>query len=51
VFGKGGTIIPVPVPDFIHQELATYTALERPGPSDYLLFRQKGTGRSGRWNR
>jgi site-specific recombinase XerC len=31
VFGKGGTVIPVPVPDFIRQELAAYIALERPG--------------------
>jgi integrase/recombinase XerD len=51
VFGKSGTIIPVPVPDFIRKELATYTALERPGPSDYLLYPQKRTGRSDRWNR
>jgi integrase len=53
VFGKSGTAIPVPVPDFIRKELATYTALERPGPSDYLLYRRNaldvqtaGTARS-----
>ena len=51
LFGKGGTIIPVPVPDFIRHELAKYLALERPGPSDYLLYPQKRTGRSERWKR
>jgi integrase len=51
VYGKGGTIIPVPVPDFIRQELAAYIALERPRPSDYLLYPEKRTGRSDRWNR
>ena len=33
------------------QELATYTALERPRPSDYLLYPQKRTGPSARWKR
>ena len=51
VYGKGGTIIPVPVPDFIRQEIAAFMALERPKPSDYLLYPQKRTGHSGRWNR
>jgi len=51
VYGKGGTIVPVPVPDFIRHELAAYVALEQPHPSEYLLFPQKRTGRSGRWNR
>jgi integrase len=51
IFGKGGTIVPVPVPDFIRHELAKYMALERPGPSDYLLYPQKRTGRSERWKR
>jgi integrase len=51
VYGKGGTIVPVPVPDFIRQELAKHVAAEKSNPSDYLLFPQKRTGRSERWNR
>jgi integrase/recombinase XerD len=51
IYGKGGTILPVPVPDFIRQELAIYMAAEKPRPSEYLLYPQKRTGRSARWNR
>src|SRR5919201_3505984 len=37
VFGKGGTIVPVPVPEEIRVELASYIALERPHPSEFLF--------------
>jgi integrase/recombinase XerD len=51
VFGKGGTIAPVPVPDEIRLELASYIALERPHPSEFLLYPERRTGRSPGWNR
>ncbi len=35
----------------LRQELAKYLAAEKPNLSDYLLYPQKRTGRSERWNR
>jgi hypothetical protein len=43
--------MPVPVPDFIGEELARSMATEKPYPSEYLLYPQRRTGRSDRSNR
>jgi site-specific recombinase XerC len=51
VYGKGGTIANVPVPDEIRIALAEYIATERPEPSDFLLYPERRTGASKRWNR
>jgi integrase len=51
VLGKGGTILRVPVPDEIRELVSQLIYLDRPHPSEFLLFSERRTGRSQRWNR
>jgi integrase len=51
VYGKGGTVATVPVPDEIRLALAEHIALERPSPSDFLLYPERTTGAEPRGGR
>ena len=43
VFGKGGTVASVPVPDELRLALAEHITLEQPHPSEYLLYPERVT--------
>src|SRR5581483_3692957 len=51
VYGKGGTVANVPVPDEIRLALAEHIALEQPAPGEFLLYPERTTGADPRTGR